>query len=417
VLIINYGTDTLGNREIAKSGLDISVYVSKLVSLRLLTAILLYFIFALFLLLAPISSILKNLFFIYAITFLANAILINWAFRGLEKAFPISMAQLTSSLFSLLALILLVHHPDSEIYVISIFTISSFINAFILLLYFLKSSYHLKFLIDPVFNKEVIIASTPLAISALMINLYYSLDQVMLGIISTQKELGYYAAAYKIILIAIIPGSLILQSFFPQIAKYNNEITQRSRIMNIYARIMLVTGTFITFIGLLFAGEIIRIIFGQTYQSSIPLLRILILNVFFVYINMMFGNPLIAWNKQKQYSYAITAGAIVNVILNFILIPKYFAYGAAVATILSEVAVLFGVSYSHRKFTNDAYIEIILKTAGIFIVIIFFGRIFQLFGVAWWLVLVLTVIGFLLMINKYNLLSLAIIKEFINEKI
>lgn len=239
----------------------------------------------------------------------------------------------------------------------------------------------------------------------------------MLGMISTKRELGYYAAAYKIVLIAVVPASIILQSFFPQFAKSYNQIKERSRHMNFYARLMFVTGIFFTSMGLLFAGEIIGIVFGPAYKASVPLLRILILNVFLVYVNMTYGNPLIAWNKQKYYSYAIAFGALVNVLLNFILIPKYFAYGAALATILSEVAVLAGLTTIHWKTTNDLYLETLLKSGGCFITVIIFGRVLQLLGITWWLVLIFSVLFFVLAVHKSNLLSEAIIKEFLNEEI
>ena len=55
------------------------------------------------------------------------------------------------------------------------------------------------------------------------------------------------------------------------------------------------------------------------------------------------------WEKQKSYSIAITFGAIVNIILNLLLIPKYSYNGAALATLLSEVVVFIGVFYLFNK--------------------------------------------------------------------
>ncbi|MHB8931105.1 MAG: flippase [Melioribacteraceae bacterium] len=417
LLIVNYGTDTIGGKDIAMNEMDISIYVSKLISFRLIIAFIFYFLFAVVLLFISQSSLIKNSFLIYTFTFFSNALLINWVFRGIERTFPISLAQILSALFSLIAFIILVHHSDSVIHVISILTLSSFINSFVLIIYFIKYSHRLKFLFDPIFIKEIMKASTPLAVSALMINIYYNLDQVMLGMISTKHELGYYAAAYKITLLAVVPSSIILQSFFPQLAKFHNQSKERARLMNSYTRLMFTSGIFFTSMGILFAGEIIRIVFGSEYEASVPLLRILTLNVFLVYLNMTYGNPLIAWNKQKHYSYVIAVGAFVNIVLNFILIPKYLAYGAAIATILSEVAVFAGLIYIHWKTTNDLYSKILLRSASAFLTVMIFGRVLQLLGIAWWLVLILSVIIFIVTVHKTNLLSLSILKEFLNEEI
>ena len=417
LIIINCGTDTIGSRDIARNEGNISIYVSKLISFRMIIAFIFYFLFAVVLLFISQSSLVRNSFLIYTFTFFSNALLINWAFRGIERTFPISLAQILSAFLSLIAFIILVHHSDSVIHVILILTMSSFINSFVLLIYFIKYSYRLKFLFDPIFIKEIMKASAPLAISTLMINIYYNLDQVMLGMISTKREVGYYSAAYKIILIAVVPASIILQSFFPQLAKFHNHSKERSRLMNSYARLMFTTGIFFTSMGILFAREIIRIVFGSEYEDSVPLLRILILNVFLVYLNMTYGNPLIAWNEQKHYSYVIAVGAFVNIVLNFILIPGYLAYGAAISTILSEVAVFTGLIYMHWKTTNYLHSKILLRSASSFLTVMILGRVLQLLGIAWWLVLILSVIIFIITVNKTNLLSLSILKEFMNEEI
>jgi len=68
-------------------------------------------------------------------------------------------------------------------------------------------------------------------------------------------------------------------------------------------------------------------------------------------MNIFFGNPLIAWGKQKQYSIAIAIGAAANIILNILWIPKYTYIGASMATLLSETAVFTGVFYLFNKYT------------------------------------------------------------------
>jgi O-antigen/teichoic acid export membrane protein len=68
-------------------------------------------------------------------------------------------------------------------------------------------------------------------------------------------------------------------------------------------------------------------------------------------VNIFFGNPLIAWGKQKEYSIAIAFGAVTNIILNILLIPKYSYIGASLATLMAEVAVFVGVFYLFNKYT------------------------------------------------------------------
>jgi len=109
------------------------------------------------------------------------------------------------------------------------------------------------------------------------------------------------------------------------------------------------SGAIISLFIFIFADTSVRFFFGEKYLAAISPLMILSLNVLVIAVNVFFGNPLTVWGKQKAYSVAITFGAISNIILNFALIPRYSFNGAALATLLSEVVVFWGVFYLFNK--------------------------------------------------------------------
>jgi len=100
-----------------------------------------------------------------------------------------------------------------------------------------------------------------------------------------------------------------------------------------------------------FSERIILLVFGGSYLAAALPLSILAMNVIVVSLNVFLGNPMMAWGKLREYAIAIAFCAISNIILNFVLIPKYSYIGAAFATLLSEVAVFIGLFYLFNKFT------------------------------------------------------------------
>ena len=177
---------------------------------------------------------------------------------------------------------------------------------------------------------------------------------VMLGYMKSQSEVGVYSAAYKIFLVGIIPFTLILNSFFPSLSRteLKNSREFKSLIKN-YFLFLFITGLISAFVLFFFRNLLIYFVFGEGYKNAALPLSILAMNASVIAVNMFFGNPLIAWGKQKEYSIAIMLGAITNIILNIILIPSYSYNGAALATLLSESVVFFGVLYLFTKHTKN----------------------------------------------------------------
>ena len=361
-LIINFGTETIGSRDVAREDTNLSDYVSKLLTGKIILAIVLYLFYCALVSIIQIDSQLKIAFIVYGFTFFSNAVLINWFFIGLEKNYAVVAAQVSASIFTLLAVLFIINDTSEIVIAVSIFMVSSCINSIILLIIYKQNGYKLKLHFDRKFIMELVKVCVPIGVSTLLINVYANADHIILGVMGHKIELGYYAAAYKIVVIAVIPAAIILKSFFPQFSKSVDTPAERDKLMDNYSRLMFVIGTTISVILIAFSEDIIRIVYGVKYINSAELLHILGFNVFLVFITVTYGNPLLAWNRQKKYLIAISIGACVNLIFDFILIPKYLAAGAAFATIISELAVFTGVIYFHWLQTKRIYLNDLLKS-------------------------------------------------------
>ncbi len=352
LLMVNFGLDTYGTREIAKDMSLTSKLVNNILSIRIFFAVVWYIIFLIIVLLIDKPIIVKIVLLITAVNLFVSALSINWFFIGIEKMWLMAVRQIMTNLLSLIGIILFVKYGEGVIIASGITVITGLVNSIWLLKIFYTSYYKFSFEIDKGYVKLILKESLPLVFSSFMIAVYYNLDMVMLGYMKSERDVGIYSAAYKVLLVGLIPFSLILNSFFPSISSIGLKNSSEFReIIKQYAVFIFSTAVIITSVIFFNARYIVEFIFGNYFiKAEIPLL-ILSLNILVTGINIFFGNPLIAWGKQKQYSIAITFGAITNTVLNIIFIPHYTYLGAALATLFSEVAVFIGVVYLFNKYT------------------------------------------------------------------
>lgn len=350
LLMVNFGSDTYGTREIAKDQSIIPKLVNNILSIRLLFALMWFIIFTLVIVLIDKPMVVKLVLIITAINLFVNALSINWVFFGIEKMWLIAIRHILTNLLSLIGIIIFVSSEKYILIAAGVTVFSGLINSIWLLGVFRKMYGKISFEIDKTYLKEIIKESFPLVLSSFMIAIYYNLDMVMLGYMKSEQDVGIYSAAYKIILVGIIPFTLILNSFFPSLSKIGLKNSSEFRnIIKQYSFFMFASGIIVTAIIFFNASRIVEIIFGNAYNKSAAPLSILSLNLMVISTNIFFGNPLIAWGKQKQYSIAIAFGAVTNIVLNILLIPRYSYIGAALATLMAEVAVFVGVFYLFNK--------------------------------------------------------------------
>src|SRR5579859_7841448 len=178
-------------------------------------------------------------------------------------------------------------------------------------------------------------ACAPIALSTLLASVYLRIDQVMLHNMASDKILGFYAAAVKVSeLFEMLPAAL-LSSLFPILAVAASD-GQRMAIYEdrVFRYIMAAAGLLCTVISVE-AGPVIRILYGPQFAPSAHLLSILIWSEFAVFFGAAIANLLLAKGMQTYLLFPTIGGAVLNIALNYVWIPRYAAVGSAWATLVS----------------------------------------------------------------------------------
>jgi polysaccharide transporter, PST family len=201
--------------------------------------------------------------------------------------------------------------------------------------------------------KTLLKESWPLILSGVTVMIYMRIDQIMLGEMVGDKAVGLYSAATRISEVwYFIPGA-IASSVSPTIyaakevseALYYRRIEQLIRMLVLISIIISVPLSFLS-------TTLITILFGNGYAEAGQILAIHIWASVFVFMGVATSPWFIAEGLTKFTFRQTLIGAVVNVVLNFLLIPRFAGIGAAIATVIAYAIAAFlanGLNLKTRK--------------------------------------------------------------------
>jgi PST family polysaccharide transporter len=188
----------------------------------------------------------------------------------------------------------------------------------------------------------------PLTFSLVAAMVYQRIDQIMLASLVDQKAVGIYSAAVRISELWYVFPLIVVGSFFPRILKEIREAPERAnRQIDLLLTSFAVAAMVVGFVVTVYANFIVVALFGMAYENSATVLIIHIWSSLFVFSGALSSRWLIAMSLQKYLLISTLAGAVINIALNYILIPVSGAVGAAWATLIAQSFSLVLVNCFH----------------------------------------------------------------------
>jgi len=225
--------------------------------------------------------------------------------------------------------------------------------------------------------KPILKNAWPFAAMGLLGTFMINIDSVILGIFRSAEELGYYAAAQKPIQILYLLASIISASFFPLLSSmvYKNEKEKIENLVTKLVRGIIVLALPLTFGGIILSKKIILLFFGEEYLPANFTFQLLLLTLYPVFLGLVLGNVIFAYNLQRIFIKTTGIGAILNTILDLLLIPPYGIWGSAIATIISNIAsnvytfleVNKIIKIDLLKISSKIFVATILMSAFVFV--------------------------------------------------
>ena len=343
-MFASLGIPTYGIRACAKvrdNKEKLSKTVQELLIINSVTMLLTLLVFIGTVILVPEFAAEKELYVINGIGMVLNMFAITWLYNALEQYAYITVVNMIVKVVSLVLMFLLVKQPEDYILygAITVFASSaSYVFNFVYATKFitLKKSgpYDFRVHMKPILRFFAMSAAT---------SVYTNLDVVMLRFMQGNTEVGYYNAAIKVktILVTLITslGTVLL----PRLSYYvkKEKIDDFYRMIGKAVNFVVIAGLPMTIYFMLFAGESIQFLAGKGYEGAVLPMIILMPTVLLIGLSNITGIQILTpQNLEQQVLNSIICGAVVDFLLNLMLIPRMASSGAALATTIAELVVL-----------------------------------------------------------------------------
>mgnify|MGYP002397506567 CR=1 FL=1 len=267
--------------------------------------------------------------------------------------------------------------------------------AFVFILVAMKAGFvRLKF--DFTFFRAILKKSLPFALLILLMAFYYRVDSVMLNRMLPEGNLqaGIYAQGFRVLdaatMFAFLFAGLLLPIFSTMI-KRKQKVDQ---MVSLSVMLLFVPVILLSVSSYFFRHELMALLYHHDIDVSSPVFGILILALIPIASSYIFGTLLTANGSLKALNLMSFGGMVLNIILNFILIPKYQALGSAIASIFTQTLIAgIQIFISYRIFGFRINFSLIFKFISFFLLVVIIGYTMRYTDLKWIYQFSITIIG------------------------
>ena len=316
--------------------------VREILTLNLITALLVYAVFLLLIMLVPRFREDPVLFLIVSVPVLLNAVGADWFFKGLEEYGYVTFRDTLFRILSIVLLFLLVHSErDYRLYALT----TAVAGGGPAVLNYLNARKKLGGFRDGTatdWQRHFRPVMTFFMLSV-AITIYTSMDVVMLGFLSSDAEVGYYGAATRMKGIAVSFVTAMGGVLMPRVSNYLAEGKKeefRDLVTRNFAFVFLIAAPMALYCTGM-ADQVILLLSGERFQGAVLPMRAISITTLLIGISNVTGMQILVPSGRERLTTISTVwGAVVNLIVNLTLIPRMGAMGAVTGTVMAETAVL-----------------------------------------------------------------------------
>ena len=356
----DFGLSTLTIREVARNREYASKYLGNISLIKFLLSIVtaIFILISINLLDYPSDTILAVYFAGAYVIVNSFSQFLRAFFRAFEKMEYEAVTRITERIILFIAVVSLLYLGYGLVPILSVFFIVSVFNFFVTVVLVLKRFVKPSYDIDLKLWKEIIKEALPFGLTSVFVVIYFKIDTIMLSIMVNDATVGWYNAAYNIVdgLMFVVAGSLT-GALYPLMSNHYKSSHKIREIFTKSFKLLLLVGFVVALIVTAFSDKIIFNIYGAEYANSVIALKILIWAFFIICISTVSSTLLNSAGKQKVVAIGTGLGAILNVSLNLVLIPRYGLEGAAFATVITEVSGFLIYFYYVMKIINPDHAE------------------------------------------------------------
>ncbi len=395
-VVIDLGLYIILIKKISEPTADTDRLVSNVFTIRLLSAVIFLGAAPLVALVFPYPSIVKAGIAVTSLSYLFISLnqVLTGLFQKNLKMLKVSIAEVLGRI-GLLAGIGLVLIMKLNLMAVFVSMVAGSLINFTYVYLSARRFVKIKFSFDWPVWLNIFRESWPIGLSVAFNLVYFKADTVILSLYKPAAEVGIYGATYKVLEILITLPAMFAGLVMPLLTAayalknldHFQHVIQKAFNFLIILSLPLIIGT--QFV----AKDLMIFVAGREFSAAGNVLQILIIATGIIFIGSLFGNTVVAVNRQKPMILVYLFIALVSLTGYLILIPHYSYYGAAWMTVLSELLILFGSFWMVRRSTGfrlkfDVAVKAIAAGLGMA------GLLWLVRSLSWYWLILISVIGY-----------------------
>ncbi len=384
-VIVDMGLYIILIKKMSEPGTDRDVLASNIFTLRFISAFVLLGLAPLAVLFFPYPAIVKTGVLIATLSYFA--ITLNQTLTGVFQVhlqmYKTATAEVVGRIVLLLGTIYVIRQDAGLLWVMVVVVLGSLLNFFITFAY-AKKLVRIRPRFDLHLWKDILRESWPIALSIIFNLVYFKADTIILSLYKGADEVGIYGASYRVLEVLItfpamfagLVTPLLASSWAAQDRERFKRVLRKGFDFMAMIAIPLVVGT-------IFLATPVMNLVAPSFTNADKVLRILIVATATIFIGNLFGNTVVALNKQKTMMWLYIVVAVVSLVGYLVLIPRFSYFGAAAMTVASElmvtIAALVIVGVTSRIWPSFVLFGKSLIAAGVMAIALSFLQSWNLF--------------------------------------
>ncbi|KKR21163.1 MAG: Membrane protein [Parcubacteria group bacterium GW2011_GWE2_39_37] len=354
--LAGFGVDNILNRELIKYPEKRDELLGNGFWLKLIGGIFAIIIINIVSFFTNNDTLTRLLIFIFSLTFVFQSFtIVTIYFQAQVLAKKVVLVQIIITILSTLIKLILIYLNFGVIWIMAVYLFDSINLAIgLMMLYYKNYKKYFNWSINKAIIKILLKDSLPLMFTIITVTLYSKIDQIIIKHMMDEASVGIYSVAVKLSEIWYVIPVTICASLFPAIINSKNDSRLYAQRFKRLFYLIISSALIIAAVSTLLAAPVVNLIFGQPYTESALILKLYIWSIVPSFVMVIINYYLIAENFTKIYFLITLNGAISNVALNLLFIPKFGITGSAFATLISYTIVPFSMIFfkeiRHRMF-------------------------------------------------------------------
>lgn len=367
-LFASLGFPIYGVREIANVKDDpkqFEIIVNAIFTANTIATFLIYIVYSFVSLLIGGENLV--LYFILGLSVLMSCISFDWFYQGIEDFKYITVRSLIIKAISIAGLFVFVH-DKSDLLTYAALSIIGTCGNNILNLIRINKYVKLRFSLDDCWKHTR--GASILFLGTIVVSLYTNLNSIMVGALGTMEAVGFFTTGNKVVSLVMTIITAVTSTIIPRMSylmgngKEEEAVLLQKKTINIlnYTTLPMMVGLVIL------AKPIILAFSGEEFLPAVIVLQILSFLLVVVPWSSFLGLQILyPVRKEKYGNYAVMTGTMVNLILNFFLIPEFAYVGVAISIVCAETAIalihyIFAMKYMTLKIRDFIPVKSIIST-------------------------------------------------------